>query len=355
MTSMYLYVISSNGASKIGVTSDIDGRLRSYHTHNHDIALHSLVTLDESKARSLEAAVKSQFAQHKVGRGMEWFKVAPGVMQEFVVGQCKNHGGSATLKTPASRSYSALIPPRPYTDIVTEIHNAQEQLGRYSVLDQCVAANKCREKIEKLKQKAMELFAAAFDIGVPEHKLPDNLVYKEGLLCRDSSSNASVTAAWQAGLDHVESFYVVLPTDNGVAAFVSAMVSMPYPGRQVDYEVLDDLGWVLTEHNDWSWYGFGTHCHIIEHETEPAHRFYGWARSFERWVLGNQKWLDLERRYPRAMGQILAYDINPTVANCDSRQSIANRYKEQSRWWYCSDEYCALIDEWLLSTDEKES
>jgi hypothetical protein len=73
----WIYVIGPvKGAQKIGITSDIDGRLRSYKTHSSEnIKVHFKQNCPRWRARRIEREVHSVLKDKRVHG--EWFDVSP--------------------------------------------------------------------------------------------------------------------------------------------------------------------------------------------------------------------------------------------------------------------------------------
>lgn len=169
-----------------------------------------------------------------------------------------------------------------------------------------------KQKIEDRKNgasqklKAMEVIAAYFKLGIPEHCLPDNIEHATKLapdLLYATDKYATLACINNRGFsvpraDHVFNFYRLVSDLNNVCIAVCiSKISMPYTHdiREVEaasVEFAENIGWTVTFKHEWSWhYPSKTGLFIYQQKTPSDTTLKLWQTSFKLWVMLNKKLL----------------------------------------------------------------
>lgn len=297
MSTGHIYIITDGANTKIGITTAFDTRMASYKTHNAKASLYKQYQCPIEEAKRIESTIKSVFKDKLVG-GKEWFSVSADTIDRYVANLLEKPSG--TTITPGMHGVKLT---QQADDLLQLIHQQVESKS----IDE-------RRKAQGTKEKMAELFATAFGLGIPEHKLPDPelMLYREwpGV---DINHCTESDRAWKAVRanridfpydDHVWRFYHLIRLESGhYIALCTSKVSMPYlkriEGQEKIREIVDaahDYGWYCTIHNEWSWhYPTATALYLFLPKTPVQTRLNAWNGSFRKWVLERQELLKLER------------------------------------------------------------
>lgn len=307
----HLYIIADGGNTKIGISSNLERRLPAYKTHNPNYGEpYKTYPCSEADARRVESAIKAIFKDKLTGGGKERFAVDAEEINRYV----------CTLldKTTGTDCPPALHGVR-VTDEATELLNEIDK-----------AADTRDPKLFSLKQRFAEVFAKAFSLGIPQHRLPEDLLFRETFYVdlnhaagpESSLVREAVTRTpSEPYSDHVWGFYHLLKLSSGDSiAVCTAKVSMPYLARlspDAEKEVFayaKELGLHATFHPEWSWhYPNKTGLILYQPKTPFAQKIRQWDQSYRKWVIERQGALRFED-YPDT--QALTYAIEDI---CDDR------------------------------------
>lgn len=290
--SWHLYIIADGGSTKIGISSNLERRLPAYKTHNPNYGEpYKVYPCSETDARRVESAIKSIFKDKLTGSGKEWFAVTAEEINRYVCALLDK----ATL--PA-------LPPA--------LHGVQLTDEAATLIQKISNAITARDRdLNSLHERFAEIFAKAFSLGLPLHKLPNDLLFRETVFV-DLAHSAGpesqlVTAAVtrtpsEPYSEHVWGFYHLLKLASGHnIAVCTAKVSMPYlpkMHRDAERDVFSyatELGLHATFHPEWSWhYPNKTALILYQPKTPVAEKLRQWDKSFRKWVIERQGVLRFE-------------------------------------------------------------
>lgn len=170
--------------------------------------------------------------------------------------------------------------------------------------------------LENYKNKFMEIFAQEFQLGIPTHKLPENVlitdsfcVYLSYKLEGRNSANMEFKSLSFKNDDHIRNFYEVFELENGDHfAFCSARVSMPYMNR-LDLNVMkeikssaEDYGIDCTFHSAWSWHWPNRSGLVLFKPITPTSvKKELFLKSFRKWVMEKQTQFLAEKGSPKLL------------------------------------------------------
>lgn len=294
--SSHIYILTDGVNTKIGITIDLAKRMASYHTHNANIQLIKKYPCTDDEAKRVEAAIKTIFKDHQTGKGKEWFSVSHETIERYV---------SNLLDKPQS---NAVLP---------SLHGVRKTQEAFDLQEKITKAVTTRGKGEaaiKLKEEFAEYFGTKFSLGIPEHRLPENILFRNNLcidtnhslkrmdstLVRESVANNFVQMPCD---DHVYRYFHLAPLSSGYfIALCTARVSMPYMRRleseKTNSEIVDyarALGLYATFHHEWSWwYPDRTALILYQPKTPISQTLKQWESSFKKWVIERQEMLKHE-------------------------------------------------------------
>lgn len=160
----YLYIITNGSHTKIGITNDLDKRLASYKTHNPSFQVYKTFDADYKEAKRVETVIKQLFKDVLSGEGKEWFSVPPEIIEH----------------------YAFILLAKPSSDqLLPSMHEVRltEEAGklRKEILDALESTNGYSDKANPIKDQFQEVFAARFKLGIPSHKLPEDIAIRDSM------------------------------------------------------------------------------------------------------------------------------------------------------------------------------
>ena len=288
----HIYIIKDGEKTKIGKSINLDKRLSAYKTHTPNHEVFKTYPCTDEQAHRIELFIKQTFKDRLAGQGKEWFSVSAEEIDKFVC---------SLLET------STII-----SDAMPSLHGVRLTFEAQELLDKIHQAVVKGEKSQPLKERFAELFGKAFGLGIPYHKLPDNLLAREYLYV-DLNHSASpleselVRKAVSSvpsfpHSDHCWYFFHLLRMSSGHGlAVCTAEVSMPYLEElrgNAERELFNhakDLGLWATFHHDWSWwYPTKTALILYQPKTPISQMLMQWDRSFRKWVMERKEVLRFE-------------------------------------------------------------
>jgi len=283
-----IYIMSDGVNSKIGITSNLEKRVSTYKTHNPTAILYSHYITP--KAKEIELAIKTLFKDKTVSSSKEWFDLIPTYLDKVVSSLLQGSNDTILDVVPAMNKV-------PLTDDFRSLINKDNQIDKSN------------------HERASEIFAREFNLGMPSHKLPPSVIKVEGLpidLCEARDKNwARRDGYLQTNNilynDHTKYFYHLVNLSSGKQiALCTSFVTMPYPfsedwtyweKEQYPKMVEDakDRGYYVFRHDEWSWYNKGyTSLVLVMQKTPVSKRLSLWDTSFKKWVVEREKALEQE-------------------------------------------------------------
>ncbi|ONU47771.1 hypothetical protein A8E62_32145 [Burkholderia cenocepacia] len=154
----HLYILTDGGSTKIGITEDLDKRMRAYNTHNPNYRQYRVFDCDIQEAKRIEAAVKSYYKDKLSGSSKEWFQVPPEQILEMVTVLFNKPRGSLIPIV-----HGVKMPPD-YSDMLYKIScKIEEKKWRYS-------------GDRKINREIMTRFGELFQLGTPYFNLDTDKV-----------------------------------------------------------------------------------------------------------------------------------------------------------------------------------
>lgn len=349
----HIYIIQDGRNSKIGITSDLKKRIDSYKTHNPNFLLFRAFETDAANAKRIERAIIAAFKDEAVGEGKEWFAVAPETVERCVLAfmptDDEAHPPSAheiPLTGEARRTLSEL---RAALDAAgskagnEEAHRLwklrsewNERFGGDPTKAGTAGAKKVKAEIDELdarvsvrydairsgKNRLAELFADAARLGLPSHRVPEGAVRTGGLgvdWAHCDPASDTVRKIVREGLrlpldDHTERhFHLSRLASSSWAAICTARVSQPWLPQLDDADawermasVAEDLGWICSTHDDWSWHDPGRTGLILWQPKTPVRTLLEqWDGSFRKWVVERRKALLMEAKGHKDFAKVI--------------------------------------------------
>lgn len=290
----HIYIIKDGDKTKIGKSTNLERRLPAYKTHNPNHEVFKTYPCSEEQAHRIELFIKQTFKDKLAGQGKEWFSVPAEEIDHLVCSLLETAPG-----------VSNAMPSLHGVKLTLE---ADELLGK---IHQAVVKG---EKSQTLKDRFAELFGKAFGLGIPRHKLPDNLLAREYLFVDLNHSSVpqeselvrkAVTSVPSfPHSDHCWHFFHLLKLSSGHSlAVCTAEVSMPYLEKlrgDAEKQVFNhakELGLWATFHHDWSWwYPTKTALILYQRKTPVSQVMTRWDKSFRKWVMERREVLRFEDR-----------------------------------------------------------
>jgi hypothetical protein len=294
----HIYIIKDGDKTKIGISISLDKRLSSYKTHTPNHQLFKTYPCPIDEAKRIELVIKQVFKDKLAGQGKEWFSIPAEEIDRFV---CFLLDASPTI-----------------SDAMPSLHGIKLTDEANALLNGIYDAVHSKGEInsQPLKEQFAELFSKAFQLGIPYHKLPDDLLQREYLYVdlnhADKHSRLvreAVTGVPRMPHDnHCFYFFHILKLSSGHGlATCTAKISMPYMEAlkgNTEKEVFDhakELGLWATFHHDWSWwYPTKTALILYQPKTPVSQIARQWDKSFRKWVMERKevlKFEDHEDRY----------------------------------------------------------
>jgi hypothetical protein len=361
----YIYILTDGLNTKIGVTTNLDKRISAYNTHNPNFRqykTYDCFTIEEAK--KIEAVIKLYFKEQLTGSGKEWFTVSPEKISRVV--SAFWNSSNEEIITPAMHGVT----------LPSEFFKLKE------VLSDEIIKNKGfnSEKEYEIKSQMIKLFSECLKLGIPQYKLPQEVVIKDALgldfyHCDKESKltkNAILDNKFQLKYDdHTYNFYHLIKlASNSYVAMCTAKISMPYLSRVEGKfpEILENarsLGLYAFQHNEWSWYyPENTGLILFMHKTSVPERVKLWETSFRKWVIERSKLLQQEKTKNSADREVLVKTIEDICYDTTFPlhvQSAEEFYKEYMEpFWGCSyndeykhfmqDTYDLLFNKWKNNT-----
>lgn len=313
--------------TKIGITISLDKRLSAYNTHNPNFYQYKVYDCEIDVAKKVEAVIKLYFKEQITGSGKEWFAVPPEQIDRIV---------AVFLDKPVEE---ILTPAMHGVATTSEFYQLQQKVcdaltkqskefKRPETNEEMNQAKKRDSEVMEAKRAVAEHFASTFKLGIPEHRLPANIVLKDNL-CVDIYQCAKESYEVEKALkdnyvrlpyeDHTIRFYHLVKLATGsYIAICSSEVSMPYlkavEGKFSEIvEVANRYGLYAFQYDEWSWYAPDNSGLILYMQKTPIQKKLGmWENSFRKWVIERSKLLEQERIGNQEAHEIMTktiYDI----------------------------------------------
>jgi hypothetical protein len=359
----HVYILTDGINTKIGITISLDKRMSSYNTHNPNFYTYKVYGCDIEEAKKVEAVIKTYFKDKLSGSSKEWFTVQPEQVEKIV---------TVLLEKPIEENI---------TPAMHGVRLGKEALDTKNKTLKALEESKGwnNEQTHAQKNKMAELFANAFKLGIPEHRLPDGLVIKDSLSADlnhcDNSAGITIKAVQNNYVklpydDHLSNFYHLVKMSTGnFIAICTSRVSMPYLDRIEgrDDEILEaarDLGFYAFNYHDWSWHApEKTGLILFMQKTPVQQRLSLWDMSLRKWVIERSKLLEQEKfedkeefeTYKKAIYDLSNDETFPLDVR--SAKELYERYMEpfwDLRWddeypHFMMDAYDHLFDLWQES------
>lgn len=355
----HIYILTDGINTKIGITISLDKRMSSYNTHNPNFYTYKTYSCAIEEAKKIEAVIKLYFKDRLSGSSKEWFNVQPDEINSVVL---------AFLEKPAEEA------------ITPAMHGVRLPEQGYILKEKILEA--VNDKDNKIsadefygrKEAFMDLFASTYKLGLPKHRLPEDIVLTDGLAvdlqhCDRSSSVARkgvehnyVQLPYD---DHSQNFYHLVKLASGsFVAVCTSRVSMPYlkaiDGKKNEImEAARKAGfYAFFLEDEWSWhYPEETAVILYMQKTPVASRMKRWEKSLRKWVIERAKLLEQETfgdkdTLEKAIGD-LSHD-NTFPLDASSCKELYENYIGPfwGYWWdsedphFMKDAYAFLFDKW---------
>lgn len=356
----HLYILTDGINTKIGITVDLDKRIASYKTHNPNFRQFKVYSCDLAEAKRVEGVIKQAFKDKLSGSSKEWFSVNPEIIDRYA---------SVLLMAPIT------------TNISPAMHGVRLTSEALSMKDKITRAIEKTDKVSSdefygRKETFAELFASSFGLGIPVHKLPDDIVIRDGLCIDIANCNKKSSFTIKAVKanyvktpyeDHSYNFYHLVKLASGhFVAVCTARVSMPYleriEGKKDEIiEAANQAGWYATFHHDWSWhYPDKSALILFQKRTPVLLTIKQWDKSFRKWIIERSEILKQEKFEDK---DALEKSIEDIVRDCtfpldvSNYQELCDQYLEPfygiphgSNNFFLKEAYLFLLDKWNNST-----
>lgn len=279
-----IYIISdANNHSKIGITSNLENRLKTYQVKNPTACVFSHYVSND--APNLEKIIKLAFNTKMVVGSKDCFDVKPQVVDTLLNNLIYSETDSDNLVA------MSVVPPT--NDF-------------FHLLEKEIRDGETVEKFKKENyDRVIKIFAREFNLGIPEFDLPKSVIKIEPLISdiynsQDYFSNSHTD---MLANDHVVEFYHLVKLNTGKSiAVCTSYVSMPYPfqgdgdeekrGENWETNIYPEIlkqahnrGWYVFRHDHWSWWNRGnTALLLFMQKTPVSKRLAMWQNSFKKWV-----------------------------------------------------------------------
>lgn len=364
-----LYLLTDGTNTKVGITTDFEKRMSTYHTHNANIVVVKNYLCESiEEAKRVETAIKQVFKGYLAGKSKEWFTVGHDVVGRYI---------NVFLEKPVEQT---VLPSMHGMNLTDDALDLKEKI--LDLIDAPKTGHDQLTRLNALQEQFSELFANRFGLGIPEHKLPvDKVLTKDPpcvdiQYCSDPQQSAEIRRAIRQNFvrfphdDHVRRYFHLGRLSSGYyVAFCSAEASMPYLPAIGDTKVIDEMkdtaeafGWHISLHHGWSWwYPDQTGLVLYQPKTRITDKLRAWDRSFRKWVIERQALLELEKVDNRDDLKKVIFDTaNDSTFPLDvsSFDELYKRYlnlfvavhdDEEDPFWL-KDAYVFLIDKWGKET-----
>ncbi|WP_175888096.1 GIY-YIG nuclease family protein [Burkholderia contaminans] len=152
-TKAHLYILTDGTNTKIGITENLEKRIKAYNTHNPNYKQYRIFDCDIQEARRIEAAVKSYYKDKLSSSSKEWFQVPP----EQVCGMVTSLFNTPT-ESPMPIAHGLKMP-EDYSDMLYKISCQIKQKNWISSGD------------HNLNREIMTRFGELFQLGIPHFNL----------------------------------------------------------------------------------------------------------------------------------------------------------------------------------------
>ena len=334
----HIYILTDGINTKIGITTDFKTRMSNYKTHNANIRIVKSYPCDFEEARQIETTIKQVFKNKLASTSKEWFSVSPETVDKYV---------SVLLEKPIATTLPSMHGV-PLTESAYRLKEEIQKLVEHKDMDQ-------RIKAGSKNGEFAELFATAFELGIPEHKLPPDsaVILKDDIGVNTQHcilSDRTIKAVWENRVsmpydDHVWRFFQLAKLSSGYyVAFCTARASMPYIKAMNAQEMVEaaiEVGWKCTIHNEWSWHSPDkTGLALYQPETPVSTKLRPFEKSFRKWLIEKRKALENERFEPKDVLQKAIEDAvhdNTFPLDIHSYQELCDKYFEPF-WGITNDE-----------------
>lgn len=289
----HIYIIRDGDKTKIGKSTNLERRLPAYKTHNPNHEVYKTYPCStEEQAHSVELFIKQAMKNKLVGQGREWFSVPAAEIDRLV---------------------RTLLDASPgVSDSMPSLHGVKVSPEADELLGKILAAIQKREPSQKMKDRLSEMFGKAFGLGIPRHRLPEDVLTREYLTVDLNHSAAPgesevVRKAVRSNEplplgDHCWHYFHLLRLSSGHnLAVCTAVVSMPYMEKLRDdeerkvFNLAKELGLWATFPHDWSWwYPTKTALILYQRKTPVGELLTQWEGSFRKWVMERREVLRFE-------------------------------------------------------------
>lgn len=353
-----IYILTDGVNTKIGITSDMNKRMQTYRTHNPNIRLVKQYPCSAVESKRVETAIKAIFKDSLSHTSKEWFSVSPDEVDKYVSTLIVK-----PLKSDVMPSHHGVMLTESAWEIKQEILKLLD--NRHPAYD--VIRNK--------KAELAELFANKFALGIPEDRLPENVIHKDrlnadlGHIPKITQRVLDATTSNHLNLpkdDHVWDFFHLVKLSSGYFIAVStARVSMPYAKAISDNakkneisNAAEELGLHCTFHSDWSWhFPDKTDLILYQRKTQVDTLLKLWDTSFRKWVIERKEILINERFSDRALLKKTISDTTwdntfpLTVSSYDELLEtylvpFVSVYDSEDEPFWMRDAYIYLFDRW---------
>jgi hypothetical protein len=360
----HIYIHTDGTHTKIGITTDLDKRMASYKTHNPNSRLYKDYSCSIDEARRVETAIKSIFKNKLSGAAKEWFEVKAEEMDKYVSTLLGKHDALE------KRTLDILLPSMHGVKLTNEAWDIKQE-----IIKGIESSNISGKEIHAKKADLAEIFATNFDLGMPEHRLPENIIWYDHM-CIDLNhavaSSSSVKKSVSHNItylpndSHVWQFYHLVKLSSGFnIAICTARVSMPYLeaieadiNKQEMVDIANEHGLYCTFHNEWSWhYPDATALVLYQPKIAVPTLLSLWEKSFRKWVIERKEMLIHEPFHDR---DLLSKTIEDTVGDnafpldITTYEELMDKYltpyvgihEDEEYPFWMKEAYIYLIDKW---------
>jgi hypothetical protein len=289
----HIYILTDGINTKIGITIALDKRMSSYNTHNPNFYNYKTYSCSIEEAKKIESVIKLFFKDKLSGSSKEWFSTQPEEINQIVL---------AFLQKPVEES----ITPAMHGIKLPE----QGYILKEKILEAMNGRKTPKEDVYGRKEAFAEFFASSFKLGIPQHRLPEDIALRDDLSIDlehcDKTSDIAKIGVKQNFIkfpydDHPFYFYHLVKLASGsFVAVCTSRISMPYlkaiEGKKNEImEAANQAGLYAFFHHEWSWH-FPKQTGLILYmqKTPVSTRMKQWDTSLRKWVIERSKILEQE-------------------------------------------------------------
>lgn len=270
--------------------------MSSYNTHNPNFYPYKTYSCAIEEAKKIEAAIKLYFKDKLSGSSKEWFIVPPEEISSIVL---------AFLQKPAEEA------------ITPAMHGVRLSGQGFALKEKILEAINDKDKeisaaeFYDRKEGFQEFFSSSYKLGIPKHRLPEDIVLTDSLSIDlahcDKGSSIAKKGIKQNYVelpydDHTQNFYHLVKLASGsFVAVCTSRVSMPYrqavEGKRAEImEAARQAGlYAFFLDDEWSWYCPEETTLILYMQKTPVPtRMKQWDKSLRKWVIERSKLLEQE-------------------------------------------------------------